>query len=485
MAHPNSQFDRLPPLWRDPSYHGMNLTQFLGAFNDNLFKQLVLLLCVDYARETGKNYQSLALFLFALPFVAFSGFAGYLADRISKRQIVVAMKVAEIGVMSAGFLAFHSTFARLAWLLAVVFLMGTHSAFFGPSKYGILPEMFRESDLPQVNGMIQMTTFLSIIFGMALAGFTKEWFGDRLWIGSAMCIGIAVAGTATSLLVRRTPVAHPGLPFTPSALFISSETWRMIRGDRPLLAVLLVSSLFWFLGGVIQPLVNDYGKLQLGFGDGRTSIMAVCMAIGIMVGCIGAGKASTGKIRFGFVTMGAWGIVVCLAAAAFLSAGRGAVATQAALDTGVQEPAGQASMTAGVDNRYEPRAAESFVEILVPKSRFEWVIRAFLTGVGLFAGFFYVPLAVFMQVRPPLDQKGRMIGAMNLANWIGILIAAVFFLATRFACAKLEVRESWIFGVAAAVMLPIALFYRPRVNAAGPPPERDAGPPLAGNAASS
>ena len=127
-----------PTLWHDPSYHGMNLTQFFGAFNDNLFKQLVLLICVSYAARGG-DYQQYAQALFALPFVLFSGFAGFLADRISKQRIVVAMKLAEIVVMLAGFWAFHSTTGQLGWMMCVVFLMGTHSAFFGPSKYGILP----------------------------------------------------------------------------------------------------------------------------------------------------------------------------------------------------------------------------------------------------------------------------------------------------------------------------------------------------------
>jgi MFS family permease len=124
--------DPRPTLWRDPAYHGMNFTQFFGAFNDNLFKQLVLLICVSYAAN-GPDYQQYAAALFALPFVLFSGFAGFLADRISKQQIVVAMKVAEIVVMLAGFAAFYSTWGRLVWLMCVVFLMGTHSAFFGPA----------------------------------------------------------------------------------------------------------------------------------------------------------------------------------------------------------------------------------------------------------------------------------------------------------------------------------------------------------------
>ena len=112
------------------------------------------------------------------------------------------------------------------------------SAFFGPAKYGILPEMFRGEDLPQVNGVIQMTTFLAIIFGVALAGFLKDWFDDRLWLVGAICIVIAGLGTLSSLAVRKTPVAHPGLPFRIDSLAINRETWLMLRGDRKLVGVL-------------------------------------------------------------------------------------------------------------------------------------------------------------------------------------------------------------------------------------------------------
>ena len=463
---------RDPTLWHDPAYHGMNFTQFFGAFNDNLFKQLVLLICVSYAAN-GQDYQQYASALFALPFVLFSGFAGFLADRISKQKIVVAMKIAEIAVMLAGFAAFYSTWGRLAWLMCVVFLMGTHSAFFGPSKYGILPELFRESDLPRVNGMIQMTTFLAIICGAALAGFIKEWNANRLWIGSALCIAVAVVGTMTSLLVRRTPVARPGLPFTPGALFISAETWRMLRSDRPLFNVLLVSTLFWFLGGVIQPAANAFGVRQLQYGDARTSAMVVCMAIGIMVGCLWAGRASVGKFRRGMVTLGAWGIVGSLSGLAFLSAGEGTVIS-AESASAADSKKGSVSQSSAAESSASPvdSEGESFTSVLVPSSRFEWIARGLLVGVGLFAGFFYVPLAVLMQARPPAALKGRMIGAMNLLNWIGIVIAAVFFGAAEYVCESvLRVRVCWIFGMCALVMLPVALFYRPRIELGEHPAE--------------
>jgi MFS family permease len=452
----------------------MNFTQFFGAFNDNLFKQLVLLICVDYVLVSGTDYQTHAQLMFALPFVLFSGFAGYLSDRISKVRIVVAMKIAEIGVMTAGFFALHAVNHQIAWLLLVVFLMGTHSAFFGPPKYGILPELFRDRDLPQVNGMIQMTTFLSIILGMALASLIKEWYNDRLWVGSAVCIGIAIAGTLTSLVIRRTPIAHPGLEFTPSSLFMSGETWGMLKTDRPLLLVLVISSLFWFLGGVIQPSVNAFGRLQMEYGDGRTGALAVCMAIGIAIGCTAAGALSRGKFRTGFVTLGAWGVVGCLAALAALGSVRGvsllhkqptqdASSTEEAKRLPESSEQTQSSQQSQIESS-DKGEGESLVELVQTTSPFETAVRLLLVGVGFFAGLFYVPLAVVMQVRPPADKKGRMIGAMNLVNWICILLAAGFYFAVIAVCQKLQIRVSWIFAMSAAVMLPVALFYRPNVQ---------------------
>ncbi len=467
QANPNVSADPRPPLWHDISYHAMNFTQFFGAFNDNLFKQLVLLICVDYFHETGHDDQGMALLMFALPFVLFSGFGGYLSDRISKVLIIRAMKVAEIGVMAAGFFALHAQNGRIEWLLVVVFLMGTHSAFFGPPKYGILPELFRERDLPQVNGMIQMTTFLSIILGMVLASFIKEWFNDRLWIGSAACIVIAAVGTLTSLAIRRTPIAQPGLKFTKSALFVSGETARMLRTDKPLLMVLVISSLFWFLGGVIQPAVNAFGRLQMEYGDGRTGLLAVCMAIGIMVGCLWAGGAARGKIRTGFVKFGAWGIVACLGALAAIGSATGVSLEQSKADAKASTSKSSENASAGAQQSAATsaeRAPESLAEMLRPTSTIETVCRVLLVGVGFFAGFFYVPLAVIMQVRPPAEQKGRMIGAMNLINWIGIVLAAVFYLVVIEACKLLEIRVSWIFAMSAAVMLPVAMFYRPKIE---------------------
>ena len=425
----------LPPLRRDHSFWGMTATQFLGAFNDNLFKQLVLLICLDYVRPGELDLQPVALALFAIPFVLFSGFGGWFSDRYSKQTIVVLCKVAEITIMLAGMIAF---FAGGLWpLFIVLFFMSTQSAFFGPAKYGVLPEVLRERDLPQANGVIQMTTFMAIIFGVAAAGFAKETFQETLWTVSGICVLIAVLGTLTSLLLRRTPIAHARLPFSLSALAINRETWSLLRSDRELFGVLMISSLFWFIGGVVHPTVNAFGKSQMSLSDSRTGLLAACMGVGIAFGCAWAGKASHQQVSFRLVKVGAWGVVGCLCALVGLGAHIG-------------------PNFIGVSTF----ASTSFAAVFWPNTVEEFTARFLLIGLGLFAGLFVVPLQVFLQARPPQDQKGRTIGAMNLINWIGILLAAAF----TYVCSAVFTPQhiSWTFLALAVFMLPVAVFYRPR-----------------------
>jgi MFS family permease len=446
-APPSAEGQHLP-LSRDPAFTGAVATQFLGSFNDNVFKQLVLLISIDYVdyqrdvlkiSEPTDYFQPAAMALFAIPFVLFSGFAGWLSDRVSKRRIFVLAKVAEIVVMLLGMAAFfaggNDLVRLLVLLLIVLFCMSTQSAFFGPPKYGILPELFHDDDLPRVNGAIQMTTFLSIIFGMAAAGFAKQWFQDELYMVSLICVGIAVLGTGTALMIRKTPVADPHLPFQPAVLLLTPETRKMVFHDRQMLGVLIVSSVFWFLGGVVQQGVNVLGRLDMKLGDARTSMAAACMGIGIAIGCLAAGWLSKGRVNLRITRLGAAGAAVCLIAVAIF----GAFAVP----------------------RETIPSGESFLQTFVPSNAAEWTLRSILTLLGFFAGLFAVPLQVFLQVYPPDEQKGRVIGAMNLINWIGIVFSAFFYTAADRFCSALEIRFSWMFCLLAVGMAAVALFYRP------------------------
>jgi MFS family permease len=434
VAHDGDEIKAVhPPLFRDRSFWGMTATQFLGAFNDNLFKQLMLLLAIPVGAAAARkaDEQGLATMIFSLPFVLFSGFAGYLSDRYSKRTMIVLCKVAEIGIMllgMLGFLAYGTTGYR--GLLMVLFLMGTHSTFFGPGKYGILPELFREQDLPRANGVILMTTFLAIIFGTASAGFLGDLLYDaagqrvpeRLWNGSLACIGIAICGTLTSLLVRPVPPAVPHLAFQPSSLLVPPDTRALLIADRPLLVALLVSSMFWLVSGVAMQSVNSLGMTQLGVGERRTSLLTAVIGLGIAAGAVLAGRLSRGKADFRLVTWGGWGMVVGMLVMAL-------------------------SLPAAGGYRHVLGYAGSFPVLVL---------------LGMAAGMFAIPVQVFLQSRPPEDQKGRLIAVMNLTNFIAILLSGAIYMAFDRLIEALHWPRSVLFAFNAMLILPVALFYRPR-----------------------
>jgi MFS family permease len=441
MADQPTDFERLPKLTRDPAFLGMTGTQLLGAFNDNVFKQLLVLyylgLGVDAASSAGgaagagagaaNTYQAVAFFVFALPFVLFSGVAGWWSDRVVKRDIAIGSKVAEIGVMLLGLAAFWS--GNFYAPFVVLFLMATQSTFFGPSKYGILPEMLRERDLPSANGLVQMTTFLAIILGTVVAGIGKDvaerYVGTgSVWIVCGFCVGIAFLGTYTATLLRRTPVAHPGLKFRAEDVFLSRETMACFRRDRKLWNALLVISMFWFVAGTVQMTANEYGIGQLAAGDTGTSLLQACLAIGIALGCVTAGQLSRNRVRYDFVPRGALGITVTLAGLAFVG-----FCQNAAL--------------------VAPWAANVASAVL-------------LFTMGFSTGFFVVPLQVVLQARPPRELKGRIIAAQNLFNFVGMLGSAVFYWGLgQLFLRVLHLPISTVFGVTAVVMLGIAIWYRP------------------------
>ena len=300
-------------LAKSRNFWAMTGTQFLGAFNDNLYKQVVMLLCVDAATQTDRQW--IAQGIFALPFVLFSGFAGFLSDRHSKRSIVVLCKLAEIVIVTLGTLALYrnSVTGNLLAVLAVLFCMGTHSAFFGPAKFGILPELFPSKHLPIANGVFLMTTFVGIILGTVAAGYLKEyWIPSRLPLVGACYLATAMLGLLTALWVRRTPPANPGLRLDRDSLLISGDMLRLMGRDRPLVGALLLSSIFWMLGGIVQSAVNALGERQLKLTKAQTSLMPGMLVLGISVGCALGGWLCGQRVNFRLVRWGAWGIIASL-----------------------------------------------------------------------------------------------------------------------------------------------------------------------------
>lgn len=417
-------------LLSDSSFWGLAVTQFLGAFNDNFYKQLMLLMAIPaIGGNISDDAQGWATTVFSLPFVLLSSFAGYLSDKYRKNKIIVLCKVAEVAITLLAVVAFL-VYAKLGdvgtWTVLV--LMGTHSTFFGPGKYGILPELFDKRDLPRANGLILMSTFLAIILGVVMAGLLKDQLVtvnadgtpnySNLWIGSLVCTAIAICGTATSMLIRSTPAAQPQAVLSTADLVISPPIRRLLAGDIPLLTAIIVSSMFYVVAGIVMPTVNSLGKLQLGIeSSAQISVLTGGLAIGIIVGAICANLVLKGMSPSRQVTLGLWlmmGALVLL---------------------GCWLPGGKHLLG-------------------------YWGSMLGLISTGIAAAIFVIPLQVFLQKRPPAELKGRMIATMNLANFIGILIAGPLYQLFLHLASWAGCPISSVFWMLAIMLLPIAIRYR-------------------------
>jgi MFS family permease len=431
---------------RDRAFHGIAVTQFLGAFNDNLYKQLMLLLALPTVvagsmtevpssvtasgePAAGRDQQAVAFIVFALPFVIASPFAGWLSDRMSKRTIIVASKYMEILVMFLGMLGFLGyRYTGYGGLLAVLFLMGLQSTFFGPGKYGILPELFRNEDIPRANGIIVMTTFLAIILGTSCAGGLDVWLrakdlpleqaAPRLWIGSLICVAIAIAGTYTSHWIRPGPASDPKLRLSLASLGLDRAVRQALFRDRPLVLALLATCVFWMMSGIAMQAVNSLGAVQLQVNSLWTSILVALIGLGIAIGAVVAGKISQGKADFRIARMGSWGL------------------TLASLPL-------------------------AFSRELTGHWLGYWGCAALLLVLGISAGMFAIPVQVFLQSRPSAELKGRVIALMNQANFIAILLAGAAFSVFNRWLEDQHYPRCWTFAAMAILMLPLALFYGP------------------------
>jgi acyl-[acyl-carrier-protein]-phospholipid O-acyltransferase/long-chain-fatty-acid--[acyl-carrier-protein] ligase len=349
-------------------------TQFLGAFNDNLFKIVVSMLAVHAATTADAGRQlSLVGVVFILPFLLFSGYAGQLADVYSKRTVLVVTKSLEIVAAGLGLFAFMSGHLNLTY--AVLFLIALQATFFSPAKYGILPEMLPDRDLSRANGVLEMSTFVAIVAGTAIGSFMFEQWRDQLWIIGLVVVGVALVGTALS---TRIPAVAPAAPGTA----IAWNPWREIglgiarlRQDRVLWLTVAGISYFWFLGALLQLLMILFGKEAMGLTDWWTGILTTFAAIGIAIGSLAAGRLSGDKVELGLAPIG--------------SIGMGVFAVLLSL------------------------SAHSFALAAVN-----------LTMVGFFGGLFAVPLNALLQQKSGDAEKGRLMATNNFFNTLAIMVAS-------------------------------------------------------------
>ena len=445
----------LPPLpVKNRSFLCFLGTQALGAFNDNVFKQLVLLLGVGYLMA-GVEYQAVVQFMFALPFLLFSGLAGDIADRISKGRLMVFCKLAEIIIALLGVGAFllistaqsESGSAPLSlWLLAAVtFLLGTQSAFFGPPKYGGLPELVRPADLTMATGLTQMTTFLAIIFGVALAGLLADLLVGRYYLAGVVTVSIAVLGTLVSLGIARNPPADPQRRITARSFTSILRTLTDIfRHDGLMMRVMIIYSWFWFVGGVALTAINAFGRFQLGMNNFETSLMIATTSLGIAIGSVLVSRLSYGKVRLGLVVPALLLLVVCLLAFMFLP---------------VHNPTADDILRFN-EIKHTPELLETVR--IIPAAPYAIRVTAFSLFflLGIASGFYSVPLLTFIQSRPQLSEKGKVFAAVNWFNWIFILAAALTYGAGMAALAN---RANLLLAIVGGLTLLMGIVFLPGI----------------------
>ena len=283
-------------------------TQFLGAFNDNVFKVVVILLAATTPGRDATRDVALAGAVFIAPFLLFSGYAGDIADRYGKRRVLVTMKIFEIVAMALAIPALAS--GRFALHMAVLFLMGTQATFFSPAKYGIVPELVPDEDLSRANGLLEMSTFLAIVLGTAIGGPLLVLWRDRpWWIGVGLTV-VALAGTIASLRIPEVSAARPGGRI---AINPFGEIWRAVRRlypDRTLWMTTVGISYFWLLGALLQMALPLFGQQALQVADAEISWLLTALAIGIGLGSLAAGRLSGNKVELGLVPIGSIGMGV-------------------------------------------------------------------------------------------------------------------------------------------------------------------------------
>jgi len=412
------------------------VTQFQGAFNDNLFQFLLIpFLVLYYASATpegtsllgidlSRNVENFASFLFSMPFIIFPAFFGALSDRFSKQRIALFTKFWEIAIMCLGGLAFFLGYPPFLWI--VLFLMATQSAMFGPSKYGIMPEIMPESRLSWGNGIVQMTTIVAIIMGVALAGplygYVRTNFDGNIHYASVVLVGLSVIGMLFATRITRPPAANPQVRVRFNPILIWSGMgphFRVIWNDKVLLSVVFGYLYFWFAGVLIRNNVLSFALRNLGVGEDKATLFVAALTIGIGIGALIAGFLSRQKIELGLVPLGAAGI-------AFFSMLLAIPATVYLGAFGIEHEAGTA----------------------VPGFYFAFVMMAAMF-LGLSAGIFDVPLAASIQHRAPNRMKGGVIAAVNMMSFVGITTASLLLIALN----QIGFTEHGIFAVCSILTL--------------------------------
>jgi len=361
--------------WLNLSSFGyLNITQFLGALNDNIFK-LLIVYCFIQADGTSSSNGILAAVgaIYVIPFLLFSQTAGMMADRLSKSRIIVLVKIVEICVMLLGIFAFGFVSKWLAFV--GLFMLATHSAIFGPCKYGIVPEIVPQEEISKANGRLTSCTYAAIIIGTFLASFLTDITNRHFVVAALVCMGFSLIGLWASLQIKSTPPAGSQRRATPWFITELFRSFRMIRQEPSLLTAVLGSAYFLFVGSFAQLNIIPFAIEILGFTDVQGGYLFLLTALGIGAGSLLAGKISGRAVELGLVPIGGLGMAICCFLLDYFATN---------------------------------------IYCVIP----------LVTLIGLFGGLYLVPLDSYIQIQSPKMYRGQVVATSNILGFFGVLLSA-------------------------------------------------------------
>lgn len=390
--------DRPFSLLRQRRFGPFFWTQFSGAFNDNLFKNALILLIAYSGSQLAGGMDSnilinLAAGLFVLPFFLFSATAGQIADKLEKSRLIRAIKLLEIAIMILAAIAL--VLGNVWLLLSVLFLLGTQSAFFGPVKYGLLPQHLHDQELVAGNGLVEMGTFVAILLG-TIGGGLLIAIGDfgSWWVAGAAML-VAAAGYLIARGIPWTPAVDPDLkinwnPFTETINIIG-----FMRANRTVFLSIVGISWFWFFGALYLTQFPNYTHLILGGNELVGTMLLATFSIGIGIGSLLCDRMAGQKVEIGLVPFGSIGLSLFAIDLYF------AVPTDALTGAGLIGPMAFLS------------------------EAWAWRVMIDIFGLSLFGGFYIVPLYALVQQRSRKSHLSRIIAGNNIINALAMVVAAV------------------------------------------------------------
>jgi acyl-[acyl-carrier-protein]-phospholipid O-acyltransferase/long-chain-fatty-acid--[acyl-carrier-protein] ligase len=409
----NRFFSRLPGFSKPDknSLRFLNLAQFFGVLNDNIFKFVIIYLLIDILGQ--KNASSILYkvgALFVIPFLLFSSAAGVLADRFSKQRLLIAMKVAEMCIMTLAIFAFALKSIWASYTL--LFLLSTHSALFGPSKYAIIPELVPPDRVSRANGLITSCTYLGIIIGTFFASFMTSITGKNFVLVAGFCLLIAAAGFVSTFGIRRTPPQGSQKKINPLFLKEIWETLNFAAPRRHLLIAMTGSAYFLFIGAFTQLNIIPFAIDSLHLSEISGGYLFLSTALGIALGSYLGGKASRSRVELGLPCLAGFMISGLLALLSIFSTSLTGVIT-------------------------------------------------LLIFLGIFGGFFVVPFDTFVQLYSPDEKRGQVIATNNFLSFFGVLVAsfALFFYSQM-----LEISSAAGFGVTGLITFFFSIFLFVRLS---------------------